>query len=132
MEQKTKKYINHTKEEIEEYLERIKKCVIKGKFIVPQTDNRIENPEFIEKYKLKSSKIKDMILNVDVLDFCYSVDNYNSVNEKMYIFTKEYELYEWGINNIVLVYIKFVLKNNDYVVVVSFHQPNKKIKKLFI
>lgn len=132
MPEDTKKYENHTKEEIEKYLEEVKKCVIKGNFIIPNTDNRKENQEFIKKYKLTSKKQKEMILKIDALDFCYSVDNYKDVSERLYVFAKEYELDNWGIKNKVLVYIKTVLKDNNFVVVISFHEPNKKIKRLFI
>jgi len=72
-----------------------------------------------------------MILFINTLDFCYSVDDYIDNNERLYIFAKEYELDNWGIKNKVLVYIKIALKNNDFVVIISFHEANKKIEKLF-
>ena len=129
MPENTQKYTNHTEEEIDIYLKKVKKCIKRGKFIVLNTDKRHENQEFIKKYSINSKKQKDMLLLLDTKDFCYSADNYDNTKERLYIFAKEYELDCWGIKNNVLVYIKIALKEADFVVVISFHKPNRKIKK---
>ena len=131
MPKNTQKYVNHTVEEIEEYLKMVKKCISKGNFFIPNTSKRKENQQFIEKYRLNTRKQKEMLLSIEALDFCYSVDDYENHNERLYIFAKEYELDNWGIKEKILVYIKIVLKNSNLVVVISFHKVNKKIKKLF-
>lgn len=132
MSSNTQKYTNHTKEEIREYLKVVKNNVNSGKFIVPQTRKRNENRNFIEKYRLDSNKQRKMINDINIEDFCYSVDNYNDPKERLYIFNKEYELDNWGIIENVDVYIKIVIKENKFIVVVSFHEPKKKINKLFL
>ena len=131
MSEKTKKYTNHNKEEIEEYLSIVKKQVNRGKYIVLNNGKRESNKKFIEEYRLNSNKQKQMILLLEVADFCYSVDNYNYPEERLYVFCKEYELDNWGIIEKVEVYIKITLKENNFVVIISFHKPEKKIKKLF-
>lgn len=132
MSKTTNKYTNHTKEEIEEYLKIVKNNIKRGKFIIPNTSKREKNKNFIEKYKLNSNKQKQMLLSLGVSDFCYSVDDYNNPQERLYVFCKEYELDNWGTLEKVSVYIKMVIKEKDFVVIISFHEPEKEIKKLFI
>lgn len=131
MPENTQKYTNHTKEEIDAYLREVKKCIKRGRFKVEDNDKRKENKEFIRKYRLNSRKQKEMLLAIETIDFCYSADDYKT-GKRLYFFTKEYELDDWGIKCNVLVYIKIELKENDFVVVISFHEPRKRIKKLFI
>lgn len=128
----TSKYTNHTKEEIEKYLNEIKKSVIADKFIVCTTSKNEKNRKFIERYKLDSSKQKQMLIELEVNDFCYSADNYNNPQEKLYFFCREYELNNWGIIEKIEVYIKIAIKQDNFIVVVSFHKPEKNIKKLFL
>ena len=97
MSNNTFKYINHTKEEIEEYLRKIKQSIKKGKFIVCTTLKNEKNRRFIEKYRLDSNKQKQMLIELEVKDFCYSADDYNNPEERLYIFCREYELNNWGI-----------------------------------
>ena len=127
----TSKYTNHTKEEISEYLNIVKKNIKRGKYIICTNVNNEKNKKFIEKYKLDSNKQKEMLNQLKVEDFCYSVDNYNQPDERLYIFCKEYELNNWGTIIKIEVYIKIVIKEYDFIVIVSFHEPEKRIKKLF-
>lgn len=72
-----------------------------------------------------------MLIEIEVKDFCYSADNYNDPQERLYFFCREYELNNWGTIENVEVYIKIARKQDDFIVVVSFHKPEKDIKKLF-
>ena len=128
----TSKYINHTKEEIEEYLKIVKKSVNKGEFIVCTTQKNQKNRRFIETYNLNKKKQKQMLMELEANDFCYSADNYNDPQERLYFFCREYELDNWGTIENVEVYIKIARKQDDFIVVVSFHKPEKNIKKLFL
>lgn len=130
MEKITQKYTNHTEEEIEAFLLIIRKQINMGKFIVLNSKSREKNKIFIEEYRLNSNKQRQMVLALETKDFCYSVDDYNNA-ERLYIFCKEYELDNWGIIQKIDVYIKIALKKDDFVVVISFHEPERKIKKLF-
>ena len=126
------KHLEHTKDEISKYLKVFKELVSKKQFVVSQNNNRLENREFIKRYHLKEKKQMQMLLDIDVLDFCYSVDDYKNPNERLYIFLKEYELDYWGILEKVSVYIKIAIKKGDFTVIISFHEANKLTKKLFI
>ena len=128
----TSKYTNHTKQEIEEYLKIVKKSVNAGKFIVCTTEKNKKNREFIFEYGLTKNKQKQMLIKLEANDFCYSADNYNDPQERLYFFCREYELDNWGTIENVEVYIKIARKQDDFIVVVSFHKPEKNIKKLFL
>ena len=75
-----------------------------------------------------------MLLDLEVGDFCYSVDNKKDFKERLYVFAKDYELDAYGDIENVSMYIKMVIKKLDEdeaLVVISFHEREKKIKKLF-
>lgn len=128
----TSKYTNHTKEEIEEYLKSVKKSVSVGNFIVCSTLKNEKNRNFLVKYRLTKDKQRQMLLKLEVNDFCYSADNYNDPKERLYFFCREYELDNWGTLENVEVYIKIARKADEYIVIISFHKPEKSIKKLFL
>ena len=73
-----------------------------------------------------------MLLNIETKDFCYSIDDDDGRKERLYIFSREYELEERGIRELVSVFIKTVIKENAYAIIVSFHEPEREVKKLFI
>jgi len=128
----TSKYINHTKKEIEEYLEIVKKSVAIGKFIVCTTEKNEKNRKIVFEYGLTKNKQKQMLIKLEANDFCYSVDNYNEPQERLYIFCREYELNNLGTIENIEVYVKIARKQDDFIVVVSLHKPEKSIKKLFL
>ena len=128
----TSKYTNHTKEEIEDYLRIVKKSVNAGRFIVCTTEKNEKNRTFVFEYGLTKNKQKQMLIKLEANDFCYSADNYNDPQERLYFFCREYELNNWGTIEKVEVYIKIARKQDDFIVVVSFHKPEKSIKKLFL
>ena len=128
----TSKYTNHTKEEIEEYLEVVKKSVAADKFTVCTNEKNKKNRDFIFEYRLTGNKQKQMLMNLEAIDFCYSADNYKNPQERLYFFCREYEIDNWGTLENVEVYIKIARKQDDFIVVVSFHKPEKSIKKLFL
>lgn len=132
MSKDTSKYTNHTKEEIEAYLKIIKKSINADNFIVCTTKKNEKNRRFLEEYRLTKNKQKRMLIELEANDFCYSADNYNDPQERLYFFCREYELDNWGTIENVEVYIKIARKKDDFIVVVSFHKPEKSIKKLFL
>lgn len=66
-----------------------------GNFIVCTTSKNEKNRKFIEKYKLTKNKQKQMLIKLETNDFCYSADNYNNPQERLYFFCREYELDNW-------------------------------------
>ena len=60
---------NYTKEEIEEVLNKIKKCVSLGKYTISQNDKHQENIDFINEYNIRSDKQKSILMQIRVEDF---------------------------------------------------------------
>lgn len=132
MQKNTHKYLNFTKEKIEEYIKKVKELVQRNKFKISDI-NRDKNANFINKYHLSGKKRKEMLLELETSDFCYAVDDYNS-DDKLYVFSREYELDNWGIYEKVQVYIKINIKkisSIEYAIIISFHEREKNINFLF-
>lgn len=132
MQKHTNKYLNFTKEEIIKYVEKFKLLIKANRFKISDI-NREKNIEFINKYHLNTKNQKNMLLEIEVEDFCYAVDDYKS-KDILYIFSKEYELNYWGEYQKIPVYIKINIKkliDGEYVLIVSFHEREKNIKFLF-
>lgn len=131
MQDSTSKYTNDSKEKVEQILNIAKKNIQKDNFIVCTNLRNIKNRKFIEKYRLDSNKQKQMLLAIGLEDFCYSVDNYNNPQERLYILSREYDLDNWGTIEKVEVYIKIAIKEKEFTVIISLHELEKKINKIF-
>ncbi|SCC43852.1 Uncharacterized protein BC10311_03295 [Bacillus wiedmannii] len=71
---KTKKHTNFTIGEIEQYILEFKKLIKNNRFTISRNEKRKENIEFLEAYKINVSKVKEILLNIGVHDFCYAVE----------------------------------------------------------
>lgn len=104
----TKKYLDFTPENTKEYLDVLRKLILSGKYTISKNENRQENLNFIEDYKIDSRKEKEILLSLQIDDFCYAVANekLEFAHERLYIFCKHYELDKWGELECVEIYIK--------------------------
>lgn len=133
----TKKYTDFTVEHIKKYLDAFRKLVLSGGYSISKNENRQENLDFIETYKIDTKKEIEILLSIQYEDFCYAVDNEKKAysHERLYVFCKEYDLDNWGTPERVEIYIKSNIlqtsRGDDFLVVVSFHKRNKPIKYLF-
>ena len=133
----TKKYTDLTPDDIKAYLSKFRKFILDGKYSIAQNENRQENIDFIEDYKIDTKKEKEILLGIQYDDFCYVVDNDNEEfsHEILYIFCKCQELDYWGTLENVDIYIKInmtqIRNGDDFVFIVSFHIRNKPIEYLF-
>lgn len=131
------KHTNLTPEDIKTYLRKFRKLIIDGKYTISQNNNRKENIDFIEDYKIDSKKEKEILLDIQYDDFCYAASKTNKglEHEILYIFCKCQELDYWGTLENIDIYIKINVvetrKWDDFAIVVSFHKRNKPIKYLF-
>lgn len=131
------KHTDLTPEDIKTYLRKFRKLIIDAKYTISQNDNRKENIDFIEDYKIDSKKEKEILLDIQYDDFCYAASNTNKgfEHEILYIFCKCQELDYWGTLENIDIYIKINMvetrKGDDFAIVVSFHKRNKPIKYLF-
>lgn len=65
-----------------------KTCAENNKYIISQNESRQENIQFIQDYKLDSSKQKEILLSIEVADFCHLLNNINPgfEHEILYVF----------------------------------------------
>lgn len=128
------KITDFSADDIKDYLEEVKNLISKNKYSLSP---REENDEFTYKYRLKSAKIKEIMLNLQHLDFCYVAVNRKPAfaHERLYVFCKEYELDHWGEFETIKIYIKTNLtqlrNGDDFVIMISFHELKQPIKYLF-
>jgi len=120
-----------------EGLQRIKECVGNNKYIISQGENRQENIRFIQEYNLNKSKQSEILLSIDISDFCHSLNNINPkfAHEILYVFCPQRTLFNvLGEDEFVDIYIKFNIieyADNNRAIAVSFHKKNKPIDYLF-
>lgn len=128
---------NYTKDEIKAILDKIKKCVSLGRYIISQNDNRQENINFINEYNIRKDKQKSILMQIKAEDFCHSLQNTNPgyEYEVLYVFAPQVELFNAdGKPETVDIYTKFNLIDKSAgsrVVVISFHKLNRPIHYLF-
>ena len=128
---------NYTKKDIKEVLSKIPACIRNGRYTVSTNNNRVENINFINDYNLRDKKIRKIILNMKVEDFCHALHNTNPKHSDkiLWVFVPQVELSDVDGDSITVdVYTKFNIVNSqssDYTIVISFHKRNKPIDYLF-
>lgn len=128
---------NYTRAEIDAVLARIKACVQQGRYIISQNENRQENIDFINTYRIHSARQKSILMQIETRDFCHTLQNtkLDFVHEILYVFVPQVQLYNAdGEEETVDVYTKFNiidLPSGDRVVVISFHKRNKPVSYPF-
>lgn len=129
---------NYTREEVEVILNKIKDCINDNQYIISQNQNRSENVQFINEYRLDEKKRKEILLSIEVDDFCHSLNNTNPgyEHEVLYVFCPQRNLFDiFGEEEFVDIYTKFNIIeykiDKKRVVTISFHKRNKPIAYLF-
>lgn len=129
---------NYTREEVEVILNKIKDCINDNQYIISQNQNRAENVQFINEYRLDEKKRKEILLSIEVDDFCHSLNNINPgyEHEVLYVFCPQRNLFDiFGEEEFVYIYTKFNIIeykiDKKRVVTISFHKRNKPIDYLF-
>jgi hypothetical protein len=128
---------NYSREEIEDILAKIKACVSAGKYSISLNERRQENIDFINEYNIRSDKEKSILMQIEVEDFCHSLQNTNIgyEYEVLYVFVPQVQLFNAdGEEETVDVYTKFNvidLPSGSRAVVISFHKRNKFVQYLF-
>lgn len=126
--------LDYTVEEIQDYINRVRALIKKGKYSIPLHDSRKKNKRFIERYNLSNKKRKKILSSLSIDDFCYGTRNRNEgyEDEILHVFSKEYEgTFPEGHKKI-QIYIKMNLleAGDKFVVAISFHQHTGSIKKI--
>ncbi|WP_341419622.1 hypothetical protein [Clostridium magnum] len=128
---------DYTKEEVDVILQKIKDCVNNNRYTISQNENRKENIQLINDYRLDIKKQKEILLSIAVTDFCHSLNNINPgfEHEILYVFCPQRTLFNvFGEEEFVDIYTKFNIieyGDNKRVIAVSFHKRNKPIDYLF-
>lgn len=129
---------NYTREEVQVILNKIKDCINDNQYIISQNQNRAENVQFITEYRLDEKKRKEILLSIEVDDFCHSLNNTNPgyEHEVLYVFCPQRNLFDiFGEEEFVDIYTKFNIIeykiDKKRVVTISFHKRNKPIAYLF-
>ena len=129
---------NYTKKEVEIILNNIKDCINNNRYIIAQNPNRKENIQFIREYRLDERRRKELLLSIEVNDFCYSLNNIKQgyEHEVLYVFCPQRNLFDiFGEEELVDIYVKFNIieykLNKKDVIIISFHKRNKPINYLF-
>lgn len=124
-----------TQEEIEEYLSDVKKAVSEDRYRLDRNSRRQDNIDLFINYVIDESKAKDIILSLEVMDFSEIVQNEHVgfEHEMLYIFGKDVQLLErTGTEEVtVSLYIKFNKLENNYVIVISFHEQHYPLNYYF-
>ena len=129
---------NYTREEVQVILNKIKDCINDNQYIISQNQNRAENVQFINEYRLDEKKRKEILLSIEVDDFCHSLNNTNPgyEHEVLYVFCPQRNLFDiFGEEEFVDIYTKFNIIeykiDKKRVVTISFHKSNKPLAYLF-
>ena len=124
-----------TQEEIEEYLSDVKKAVSEDRYRLDRNSRRQDNIDLFINYVIDESKAKDIILSLEVMDFSEIVQNEHVgfEHEMLYIFGEDVQLLErTGTEEVtVSLYIKFNKLENNYVIVISFHEQHYPLNYYF-
>ena len=126
------KHIDFDYQDILEYLKRAKIAIVQEKYNLAM--NRVKNKKFSEDYNLTVKKIENIILNLEVEDFCYAVDNEKEEfsHEILYVFCSREELNYFGEYKEIYIYIKFnLIESANYLYIISFHEREKSVSFLF-
>lgn len=128
---------NYSQVEIGVILQKIKDCVNGNNYTISQNENRKENIQLINDYRLDIKKQKDILLSIAISDFCYTLNNKNVgyEHEVLYVFCPKRSLFDaFGNEELVDIYTKFNIIEyceSNRVIVVSFHKRNKPINYPF-
>ena len=128
-------YTCYTQKEIELYLAKVLSSVKTGNFVVTKRKNGTnKNDAFRIKYDLKHEQIKNILLKLTDMDFCYSMLDDHNLAEVLYVFGLTENLWntEEDCQQQVLIYIKTCYKESEsFTVVISFHEAEYKLDYCF-
>lgn len=127
----------YTKKDIKCILDIFKDCIVEGRYTISLNDNRRENVRFIKEYNLYREKRENILLGLEVEDFCHSLKNtkVGYEHETLYVFVpQEILINPFTGREIIDIYIKINIistNKNEEAVVISFHKCNKPVDYAF-
>ena len=127
--------MNLSVSDVENYLEAVKCAVKAHRYRLAMNAKRPDNRKLFDTYLLTMRDAENIILNLNVMDFSDAVPNEHAgfEHETLYIFGKEVLLIErYGTaEKLVPLYIKFNKLDNEFVIVISFHEQRHPLTYYF-
>lgn len=121
-----------TRETVACYLADVKEAVRTNRYVVSA---RPVNEELFEDYIFNEERQKEILLDLCVEDFCHTLKNEHPAyaHEILYVFGKDVRLLpRFGGGEVtVSLYIKFNKYEDNYTVVISFHEQKHLLKYMF-
>lgn len=127
--------MNLSVSDVENYLEAVK-CAVKAHlYRLDLNAKRPDNRKLFQTYSLTEEDAENIILDLNAMDFSDAVPNEHVgyEHETLYIFGKEVLLIErYGTaEKLVPLYIKFNKLDNEFVIVISFHEQRHPLTYYF-
>ena len=127
--------MNLSVSDVENYLE-AEKCAVKARrYRLDMNVKRPDNRKLFQTYSLTEEDAENIILDLNAMDFSDAVPNEHVgfEHETLYIFGKEVLLIErYGTaEKLVPLYIKFNKLDNEFVIVISFHEQRHPLTYYF-
>ncbi len=121
--------------DIEAYLTEVKMAVHEGRYRLERNDKRRRNRELFIKYVINERKTEEILQSLTLHDFSGIVQNEHRgyENELLYIFGRNVQLLErFGSRmKTVPLYIKLNRLDNEFVIVISFHEQEYPLTYYF-
>ena len=127
--------MNLSVSDVENYLEAVKCAVKARRYRLDMNVKRPDNRKLFQTYSLTEEDAENIILDLNIMDFSDAVPNEHVgfEHETLYIFGKEVLLIErYGTaEKLVPLYIKFNKLDNEFVIVISFHEQRHPLTYYF-
>ena len=127
--------MNLSVSDVENYLEAVKCAVKAHRYRLDLNTKRPDNRKLFQTYSLTEEDAENIILDLNAMDFSDAVPNEHVgfEHETLYIFGKEVLLIErYGTaEKLVPLYIKFNKLDNEFVIVISFHEQRHPLTYYF-
>ena len=127
--------MNLSMSDVEAYLTAVKRAVRAHRYRLDMNSKRPDNRKLFETYLLTVKDAENIILDLTAMDFSDAVPNEHVgfEYEMMYIFGKEVLLTErYGTaEKLVPLYIKFNKLDDEFVIVISFHEQRYPLTYYF-
>lgn len=127
--------MNLSVSDVENYLEAVKCAVKARRYRLDMNVKRPDNRKLFQTYSLTEEDAENIILDLNAMDFSDAVPNEHAgfEHETLYIFGKEVLLIErYGTaEKLVPLYIKFNKLDNEFVIVISFHEQRHPLTYYF-
>lgn len=121
--------------DIKLYLSEVKEAVKNNRYRIDRHSKRQDNMDLFLKYVLDEARAREIILSLTYADFSEILQNKHKgyEHEQLYVFGKDVALLErsGSEKRTVALYIKFNKLENNFVIVISFHEQKYPLTYYF-